>query len=224
MTLSLPHQFPQRLKLKHYWRKIMITVHHLNESRSRRVLWLLEELKTPYNLVNHQRDATTHLAPDSLKKVHPLAKAPVIVDGDITLCESGAVIEYILNTYSQNSLRPAPNTPEYYQYLEWLHFAEGSLSLPVISSLFMQMENRDGTQPMDGYIAKEIALDFSYIETTLKNRDYFAGDDFSAADIMMTVILEIAEKRGMLDGRTHTLNYLEKVQQRSAYQTALNLG
>jgi len=202
----------------------MITVHHLNESRSRRVLWLLEELKTAYKLVNHQRDAQTHLAPDSLKRVHPLAKAPVIVDGDITLCESGAVIEYILNTYAQKRLRPAINSPEYYQYLEWLHFAEGSLSLPVITSIFMQMESREGTQPMDGYIAKEIALDFSYIEKTLQSRAYFAGNDFSAADIMMTFMLEIADKRGLLDERLHTQHYLKKIQQRKAYQTALALG
>ena len=202
----------------------MITVHHLNQSRSRRVLWLLEELKMPYDLVKHQRDATTHLAPDSLKKIHPLAKAPVIVDGAITLCESGAVMEYILNNDPQNRLRPAANTAQYYQYLEWLHFAEGSLSLPVLTTLFMKMEQRSGTQPMDGYIAKEIALDFSYIETTLTNQPFFAGDDFSAADIMMTVMLEIAGTQGMLEGHSNINSYLEKMQSRSAYQTALSHG
>jgi glutathione S-transferase len=202
----------------------MITVHHLNESRSRRVLWLLEELQIPYHLVNHQRDEKTQLAPESLKSIHPLAKAPVIVDGAITLCESGAVMEYILNNDQQSRLRPALNTVEYYQYLEWLHFAEGSLSLPVITSLFMQMEDRDGSQAMDGYIAKEIELDFSYIEATLKDRAFFAGNDFSAADIMMTVMLEIARKRGMLDERPKTNEYLSKMQKRAAYQTAINLG
>ena len=202
----------------------MITVHHLNESRSRRVVWLLEELQMPYHLVNHQRDEKTQLAPESLKNVHPLAKAPVIVDGAITLCESGAVIEYILNNDQQNRLRPQINTVEYYQFLEWLHFAEGSLSLPVITSLFMQMENRDGSGPMDGYIAKEIALDFSYIEATLKARAYFAGSDFTGADIMMTFMLEIAGKQGMLEGRSNTLAYLAKVQKRAAYQKAISLG
>ena len=202
----------------------MITVHHLNESRSRRVLWLLEELQMPYHLVNHQRDEKTHLAPASLKKIHPLAKAPVIVDGGLTLCESGAVMEYILNHAPQNRLRPAADTAQYYHYLEWLHFAEGSLSLPLITSLFMTMETRDGTQPMDGYIAKEVELDFSYIETTLKDRDFFAGSDFSAADIMMTFMLELAGKQGMLEGRSNTKAYLEKMQSRTAYQTALSLG
>jgi glutathione S-transferase len=202
----------------------MITVHHLNESRSRRVIWLLEELKTPYDLVKHQRDKITQLAPKSLKAIHPLAKAPVIVDGDITLCESGAVMEYIVNNDSQSRLRPELNTVAYYQYLEWLHFAEGSLSLPVITSLFLQMENRNGTQAMDDYIAKEVELDFSYIESVLNTRQFFAGDEFSAADIMMTVMLEIAQKLGLLKGRVNTLNYLEKIQTRSAYLKALSLG
>ena len=202
----------------------MITVHHLNESRSRRVLWLLEELQMPYELVNHQRDELTRLAPESLKKVHPLAKAPVITDGDITLCESGAVMEYILNQGSQHTLRPDTNTTEFYQYLEWLHFAEGSLSLPLISSLIMQSEARDGTKPFDGYIAKEIALDFAYIDSTLGDRAFFAGDDFTAADIMMTFMIELAGKLGALSGRTNTLEYLKRMQARPAYQKAASFG
>ncbi|WP_076412943.1 glutathione S-transferase family protein [Shewanella sp. UCD-KL12] len=202
----------------------MITVHHLNASRSRRVIWLLEELRIPYELVKHQRDEKTQLAPDSLKSIHPLAKAPVIVDGAITLCESGAVMEYILDNAPQNRLRPGANTIEYYQFLEWLHFAEGSLSLPVITSLFMEMEDRDGNQVMDAYIAKEIELDLSYIESTLTVRPYFAGSEFSAADIMMTVMLEIADKRGLLKQRVETKKYLERGQSRTAYQAALRLG
>ncbi|MDC2887713.1 glutathione S-transferase family protein [Psychrosphaera sp. 1_MG-2023] len=202
----------------------MITVHHLNASRSKRVLWLLEELQLPYDVVKHQRDPVTQLAPDSLKQVHPLAKAPVIVDGELTLCESGAVMEYLLDQDPQNRLRPVARSQEYYHYLEWLHFAEGSLSLPVITSLFMTMEGRDGTKPMDGYIAKEIALDFSYIESTLTQRPYFAGDNFTAADIMMTIMLEIAGKRGMLEGRTNTLAYLTTMQSRAAYQAAFSQG
>ena len=202
----------------------MITVHHLNKSRSKRVLWLLEELQISYNLVKHQRDDKTHLAPKSLKLVHPLAKAPIIVDGDITLCESGAIMEYILNHDDQHRLRPAITKPEYYQYLEWLHFAEGSLGLPVITRLFMNMEQRDNKQPMDSYIAKELTLDFSYIEATLSQRHYFAGEIFTAADIMMTVILEIADNAGLLAGQKNTLDYLETMQKRDAYQRAANHG
>lgn len=202
----------------------MLTVHHLNQSRSTRVLWLLEELSMPYQRVDHQRDKTTHLAPASLKKIHPLGKAPVMVDGDVVLCESSAVMEYILDLDEQKRLRPAQGTTEYYQYLEWSHFAEGSLGLPVITHLFMQRETRNGDQPMDNYIAKEINVDFAYIESTLSQRAYFAGNEFTAADIMMTIMLEIANRSGLLEGRENTLAYLTKVRQRQAYQKALSFG
>jgi len=202
----------------------MITVHHLNQSRSSRVIWLLEELQLPYQIVNYQRDETTRLAPASLGEVHPLNKAPVVVDGDIVLCESGTVMEYIIDQDKDKRLRPEAGTAEYYRYLEWLHFAEGSLSLPLITNLFMQMEERDGTQAMDGYIAKEIALDFAYIESTLSDVSYFAGEAFTAADIMMTFMLEIAALQGILEGRESTKAYLERIQQRPAYQKAKSFG
>jgi glutathione S-transferase len=214
----------------------MLTVHHLNQSRSKRVLWLLEELEMPYQKVDHQRDATTHLAPESLKAVHPLSKAPIIIDkvdsfeGDkVTLCESSTIMEYILDKNAQNPvndkiLRPKTGTKEYYQYLEWSHFAEGSLAMPVMFKLFMGMESRNGDQPMDGYVAKEVALDFGYIESTLAQREYFAGGEFTAADIMMTSILEIAANIGLLKGHDKTQAYLTKVQQRPAYQKAASFG
>ena len=202
----------------------MLTVHHLNLSRSKRVLWLLEELGTNYELVQHQRDKTTRLAPDTLKAIHPLSKAPVIVDGQFTLCESSTICEYILNTYGQGRLRPGIDVPEYYAYLEWSHFAEGSLAMPVITKMFMQMEDRKGDQPMDGYIGKEIALDFSYIETTLAQCAYFAGDEFSAADIMMTIVLEMAANIGLLTEQKNTLAYLTEMQAREAYVKAASHG
>ncbi len=214
----------------------MLTVHHLNQSRSKRILWLLEELQMPYQKVDHQRDAQTHLAPDTLKAVHPLSKAPVIVDrlndsseGEITLCESSTIMEYILDKNEQNPvtdkvLRPKAGTKEYYQYLEWSHFAEGSLAMPVMFKLFMAMESRNGDQPMDGYVAKEVALDFSYIESTLAQYEYFAGCEFTAADIMMTIILEIAANSGLLKGYEKTQAYLTRVQQRPAYQKAASFG
>lgn len=210
----------------------MLTVHHLNQSRSKRVLWLLEELEMPYQRIDHQRDAKTHLAPASLKAVHPLSKAPVIVDNDtdedIVLCESSTIMEYILDKNVQQNgttrLRPVSGCKEYYQYMEWSHFAEGSLGLPVMCKLFMGMETRNGDQPMDGYIAKEVALDFGYIESVLGQRDYFAGSEFSAADIMMATMLEIAGNLGLLKGQQKTLAYLAKVQQRPAYQKAASFG
>lgn len=210
----------------------MITVHHLNRSRSKRILWLLEELGMSYNLVEHQRDPVTHLAPESLKQVHPLAKAPIIVDGDITLCESGVIMEYILDkasksqqtTGQQNTLRPNQSAPNYYQYLEWMYFAEGSLALPVIASVMMKMEERSGSMPMDGYIGKEVNLDFSYIDKTLEQNDYFAGEEFTAADIMMAIILEMAEPYGLLENRLNIQAFLKRVQQRTAYQKILSFN
>ena len=202
----------------------MITIHHLNKSRSKRVIWLLEELGIPYTLAIHQRDPLTNLAPKSLQVIHPLAKAPIMVDGDITLCESGAIMEYILNQSSEHQLRPEKNSRDYYRYLEWLHFAEGSLALPVISTLLMRMETREGKSPLDRYIAKEIALDFSYIEQTLAQQAYFSGDSFTAADIMMTVMLEIANNIKLLDGKKHIKNYLTIIQQRKAYLLASSHG
>jgi glutathione S-transferase len=198
----------------------MITVHHLNKSRSKRVIWLLEELEMPYTLVKHQRDPVTNLAPESLKLIHPLSKAPIMVDGEIIICESGAIMEYILNQSPSNQLRPTINTPEYYQYLEWSHFAEGSLALPVITSLLLSMETREGLNPLDGYIAKEVALDFSYIDKTLNEQAYFSGDTFTAADIMMTIMLEIATSLKLVDGQQNIQRYLAKIQQRKAYEIA----
>ncbi|MGB0899347.1 MAG: glutathione S-transferase family protein [Psychrobium sp.] len=202
----------------------MITVHHLNQSRSMRVIWLLEELGLDYEVVNHQRDSQTMLAPESLKQVHPLAKAPVVVDGDTTLCESGAVMEYLLDQAGDSKLRPAKDAANYYHYLEWLHFAEGSLSLPVISSLILGMEERTGDKPMDGYIAKELALDFAYIESRLAENAYFAGEEFTAADVMMTFLLQGANARDMLTNYPHTLSYLKQIEQRKAYLLAKSYG
>ncbi|MGX9416786.1 glutathione S-transferase family protein [Vibrio sp. RC27] len=203
----------------------MITVHHLNRSRSKRVIWLLKELNLPYEIVHHQRDATTQLAPQSLKKVHALGKAPVIADGDIILCESGAITEYLLDQASDaNSLRPSQGTPAYYQYLQWLHFAEGSLAMPVIANMMLAGEQREEPKLIDRYMNKEIQLDMDYIEATLSHQAYFAGDEFTAADIMMAITLEFAAMQNLLAGYNATLAYLAKIQQRKAYQAASELG
>ncbi len=202
----------------------MLTVHHLNQSRSTRILWLLEELAIDYKRVDYQRDAATHLAPDTLKAIHPLGKAPIVVDGALTLCESSTIIEYVLDQNPEQRLRPAQGDPSYYPYLEWSHFAEGSLALPVVGSTLLTMETRSGQQPMDGYIAKEVNVDFTYIESTLSQQAYFAGAAFTAADIMMAVSLDMANRVGLLKGKEHTLAYLKKVQQRPAYIKAASFG
>jgi len=202
----------------------MITIHHLNNSRSQRIIWLLEELKLPYEIVQHQRDPVSQLAPQSLKDVHPLAKAPILIDGDITLVESGAMMEYLLDQQDCNFLRPKKSDVNYYDYLQWLHFAEGSLSLPVITSLLLGFEKRSGDQAIDGYIAKELALDLGFIDAQLTAHPFFAGNSFSAADIMMTFLLESAAKQALLTTYPSIVKYLSKMQQRTAYQESLKLG
>lgn len=201
-----------------------IKVHHLNQSRSTRVIWLLEELNMPYDIVHHQRDAQTRLAPNSLKEIHPLSKAPVIEHNEVVISESGAIVEYILDQARENALRPETGTADYYRYLEWLHFAEGSLALPVITSLLMSMEERDGQKPLDGYIAKELNLDLSYIDATLGKQRYFAGEQFTAADIMMAISLEIATQIGLTNDRPNISRFLAEMQNRNAYQKAREFG
>lgn len=202
----------------------MITIHHLNNSRSQRIIWLLEELKLPYEIVQHQRDPVSQLAPQSLKDVHPLAKAPVLIDGDITLVESGAMMEYLLDQQDCDFLRPKKSDVNYYDYLQWLHFAEGSLSLPVITSLLLGFEKRSGDQAIDGYIAKELALNLGFIDAQLTAHPFFAGNSFSAADIMMTFLLESTAKQALLAPYPSIVKYLSKIQQRPAYQESLKLG
>ncbi|WP_244951643.1 glutathione S-transferase family protein [Pseudoalteromonas luteoviolacea] len=177
-----------------------------------------------YEVEHHQRDEQTRLAPASLGQVHPLNKAPVIEHNGLKICESGAIVEYILDQAKQSHLRPEKGTQAYYQYLEWCHFAEGSLALPVITSLLMQMERRDGSQAMDGYIAKELNLDLSFIDATLSKQRYFAGEQFSAAEIMMTVSLDIALSVNLIENRPHISRYLADIHGRSAYQKARAYG
>ena len=187
----------------------MITVHHLNNSRSQRVLWLLEELGQPYEIVRYQRDAQTMLAPPELLKVHPLGKSPVITDGDITVAESGAIIEYLLDACGANAgLRPAPRTPEGRRYTYWLHFAEGSAMPPLVMKLVFQ---RIVSTPMP-FFAKPIARGIAgkvqglfidpnlqrqvaFMEHELAQGPWFAGAQFSAADIQMSFPVEAASQR-----------------------------
>lgn len=208
----------------------MITIHHLNQSRSKRVIWLLEELGLEYTIVDHVRDAVTQLAPASLKAIHPLGKAPIMESAGTVLCESGAIMEYLLaqaeKSMTANGVKCRPDMahPSYYHYLEWLHFAEGSLGLAVITKLFMTMEERSGDKPMDGYIAKELAVDLGYINQTLATQPYFAGDAFSAADVMMTIMLDIAKNVGLLTDYPEIVRYLENIALRDAYKVAASKG
>ncbi|MEO7014611.1 MAG: glutathione S-transferase [Dokdonella sp.] len=216
----------------------MITVHHLNNSRSQRVLWLLEELGLEYEVIRYERDAKTMLAPPALRKVHPLGKSPVISDGEITVAESGAIVEYLVDQYGQGKLKPRAGSAEQRRYTYWLHYAEGSAMPPLLMSLVFA---RIPTQPMPffvrpvakgiadkvltSYIEPQLQQHLDYLESELTDRDWFAGRKFSAADIQMSFPVEAFAARGGL-GRKHTrlADWLERIHARPAYQRALNRG
>jgi glutathione S-transferase len=216
----------------------MITVHHLNNSRSQRVLWLLEELGLPYEVKRYERDAQTMLAPPALRAVHPLGKSPVITDGDHTVAESGAIIEYLVARHGKGRLAPPEGTPERERYRYWLHYAEGSLMPPLLLKLVF---DRVESAPMpffvrpiargiagrakSSFIGPQIALHLDYVEGELGRSPWFAGDEFTAADIQMSFPLEAAAARGGLDARRQrTTAFLERIHARPAYQRALERG
>ncbi|CDG81019.1 glutathione S-transferase [Janthinobacterium agaricidamnosum] len=216
----------------------MIVVHHLNNSRSQRVLWLLEELGLEYDIQRYQRDPKTMLAPAALRAVHPLGKSPVITDGGLTLAESGAIVEYLVESYGRGRLVPAAGTPERLRWRYWLHFAEGSAMPPLLMKLvFDKVES--GPMPFfvrpiaraiahkvkSGFINPNIRQQLDYMESELSGRQWFAGDEFSAADIQMSFPLEAAAARGGLgDGRPKLMDFLDRIHARPAYQRALERG
>lgn len=216
----------------------MIVVHHLNNSRSQRVLWLLEELGAPYEIRRYERDPVTMLAPPSLREVHPLGKSPVITDGALTLAESGAILEYLVDRYGPGRLAPAPGTPERVQYTYWMHYAEGSMMPPLLMKLiFDQIEKAKMpfvAKPFAKAIAHKVRSSFvmptikrhlDYLEDELQKRDWFAGKDFSAADIQMSFPLEAAQARGGLNAsRPRLMDFLARIHARPAYQRALAAG
>jgi glutathione S-transferase len=216
----------------------MIVVHHLNNSRSQRVLWLLEELGVPYEIKRYQRDAKTMLAPPELKAVHALGKSPVIQDGAVTLAESGAILEYLVERHGQGRLAPAPGTPERLRYTYWMHFAEGSAMPPLLLKLIF---DRIEKAPMPffvkpvartiaqrakaGFVQPNIDRNLDYMEAELQGRDWFAGAEFSAADIQMSFPLEAAQARGGLDARRpRLLDFLARIHARPAYRRAIERG
>jgi glutathione S-transferase len=216
----------------------MIIVHHLNNSRSQRVLWLLEELGLPYEIKRYQRDAKTMLAPPELRAVHPLGKSPVIQDGEVTLAESGAILEYLVERHGGGRLAPARGTAERLRYIYWLHFAEGSAMPPLLLLLIF---NRIEKAPMPFFVrpvaraiarrAKESFIlpnnerNLDFMESELRGRDWFAGGEFSAADIQMSFPLEAARARGGLDERRPRLmDFLARIHARPAYLRAIERG
>ncbi len=215
----------------------MLTVHHLNNSRSQRVLWLLEELGTPYEIKPYQRDAQTMLAPAELKAIHPLGKSPVItVDGG-TLAETGAIVEYIVGRYGEGRLVPPPGTPARMRWTYWLHYAEGSAMPPLLMKLvFTALPARSpgllrpvvkaiSGRALAGFVDPQLKGHFDYWEAELGKAEWFAGPEFTAADIMMSFPIEAAADRaGALEGRPRLKAFLEKIHARPAYRRALEKG
>lgn len=201
----------------------MIKVHHLNNSRSQRILWLLEELGVPYEIVPYQRDAVTNLAPPELKAIHPLGKSPVITDDELTVAESGAIVEYLVRKYGNGRLAPAETSPDYVPYLQWMHFAEGSAMLPLLLALYVGRLG-DAGAPLHPRIFGEIANHLSYMNDSISEGGYLLGDELSAADILNSFVLEAAKVRGLLDDYPNLVDLLARLQARPAYQRALTRG
>ncbi len=201
----------------------MLTVHHLNNSRSQRVLWLLEELETPYEIRFYERDPHTQRAPAELKAIHPMGKSPVIEDGDNVIAETGSIIVYILDKYGNGRLRPEQGTQEYIDYVHFLHFAEGSAMLPFLLALYNGFLGEAG-EPLHPLIMGEIKGVLDYCEYHLIRNSYFAGEELTGADIQMIFPLEAARVRGRLKGYDACLEYVEKIHKRPAYLRALEKG
>lgn len=217
----------------------MIVVHHLNNSRSQRVLWLLEELSLDYEVRRYERDPKTMLAPPELRAVHPLGKSPVLTDGDDTLAESGAIVEYLIERYGQGlRLSPARGTPAFLRYRYWLHYAEGSLMSPLLLKLIF---DRIESAPMpffakpvaraiagkakSSFVMPQLRNHLDYLEAELGKGKWFVGNDFSAADVQLSFPLEAAAARGGLDAsRPKLMAFLSEIHARPAYQRALVRG
>jgi len=218
----------------------MIIVHHLNNSRSQRILWLLEELGLPYEIKRYERDAKTMLAPPELLKVHPLGKSPVITDGDVTVAESGAIVEYLLDTYGEASgLRPARGTPDYRRFTYWLHFAEGSAMPPLLMKLiFLRIKSTPmpffarpiargiADKVLSSFVDPNLARQMAFMESELSPGPWFLGANFSAADVQMSFPIEAANQRAGLakDKTPRLMDWLARAHARPAYQRALERG
>ena len=214
----------------------MIVVHHLENSRSHRILWLLEELGVPYEIVNYKRNKKTMLAPPELIKIHPLGKSPVIVDGERTIAESGAIIEYLVETYGPDRLAPAPGTPERLRYTYWMHYAEGSvMPILLLKLVFQRMPSgvpffirpiarAISRKAQETFIDPQMARHMAYWNAELSAAPWFAGSEFSAADIQMSFAMEGAEARFGVEKYPAVQSFLSRVRARPAYKRAIARG
>jgi glutathione S-transferase len=203
----------------------MIEVHHLNNSRSQRILWLLEELGMDYEIVHYQRDPVTRLAPPAIKAVHPLGKSPVIRDAGLVVAESGTIVEYLVGRYGNGRLAPAADykSADYVAYLHWLHFAEGSAMLPLLLKLYVSRLKEAGA-PLAPRIESEIKNHFDYMSADLGDRDYFVANTFSAADIQLSFVLDAGGARGPLQDYPNLVRLDERLRARPTYKRAIERG
>lgn len=201
----------------------MLTVHHLNNSRSQRILWLLEELGTKYEIRRYERDAKTNRAPIELKTIHPLGKSPVVTDGDKTIAETGAIVEYLLESYGHGKFVPEKGTEEYETYRHFLHYAEGSAMFPFLLAIYTAYLG-EAAAPLNPVIMNEIKAQLDYMEYRLIRSEYIAGDEITGADFMIIFPLEAAKARGRLLGYEACMDYVNKIHARPAYLAALEKG
>ena len=201
----------------------MLVVHHLNDSRSQRILWLLEELGLPYEIKHYKRDATTRLAPPELMAVHPLGKSPVLTDDGQTIIESGAIVDYVIRHHGQGRLQPAPQSRDYDVYQQWLHYAEGSGMLPLLLKLYVSRLG-DAGAPLWPRIESELANHLGYVDRSLAGRQWLVGEEFSGADIQMSFVGEAARTRVNRADYQNLDAWVKRFQARPAYQRALERG
>lgn len=201
----------------------MIEVHHLNNSRSQRVLWLLEELGLPYEIVPYQRDAQTNLAPDELRAIHPLGKSPVLRDGGQVVIESGAIVEYLVRRYGNGRLAPPESSPEWVAYLQWMHYAEGSAMLPLMLRLYLGRLG-DAGAPLAPRVTSEIENHIGYLNASLGSREYFVGTALTAADIQLSFVVQVAAMLHGLQAFPNLERFLTRIHARPAYRRAIERG
>ncbi len=201
----------------------MLVVHHLNNSRSQRVLWLLEELELPYKIVRYQRDTSTNLAPAALEAVHPLGKSPLLGDGDRVIIESGAIIDYVLRRHGGGRLLPEPGSDEHEEYLQWLHYAEGSAMLPLMLRMYTSRLPDKGAE-LQPRINDELERHLGYIDAALEGVDWLVGNSFSGADIQLSFVAEIAPLLHTLEPYPNLAAFRARIHARPAYRRTLEKG
>jgi glutathione S-transferase len=198
----------------------MLVVHHLNESRSQRILWLLEELGLPYEIRFYERDPKTRLGPPALIAVHPLGKSPVLTDGEATVIESGAITDYVIRRHAGGRLAPDLASPDYDAYQQWLHYAEGSAMLPLLLKLYVGRLGEAGA-PLQPRIESEIANHLAYVDGALAGRQFFVGETLTGADIQMSFVAEVAKAHGKLADYPNLEAWIGRMHARPAWQAAL---